>query len=252
MNLGLCKSFTDHPAGFRLFYERALEVARELPVGLPFIEIGTRAGGSALLFLQAIKESGIPRPLITVDPYGKPYQSGPGEYLDPAPPGTTNIPWYPPTGEDKYRNAMAMLSSFSNEFGLTHIHYRFHSRDWMCLWEFPGCWIEGEQINEKPFAFVYLDGEHVEETVEQELSWFIPKMATGGIIVIDDVQHIRKSALPNIQKAFVQGQEDNLRLYVPTSVAAIICKDGGKLKPKGDGKKIGAVYLYFYKETIEI
>ena len=77
-------------------------------------------------------------------------------------------------------------------------------------------------------------------------------MTPGGLIVIDDVQHIRKSALPNIQKAFVQGQEDNLRLYVPTSVAAIICKDGGKLKPKGDGKKIGAVYLYFYKETIEI
>ena len=247
MLLSLCKANSDHAEGLDYLFAQAKEIACKLPQGLPFIEIGTRAGGSALLFLQAIKESGIPRPLITVDPFGCLYRSGPEEYLDPAPPGTTNIPWYPPTGEDKYRKAMAMLSSFSNEFGLTHIHYRFHSRNWMCLWEFPGCWIEGEQINEKPFAFVYLDGEHVEETVEQELSWFIPKMATGGIIVIDDVQHIRKSRYPLIRKTFEEGEEDNLRLYFSSEG-----KCSTNSPPKCDGKKIGTVYLHHHKEIIEI
>lgn len=252
--LNIAKSYSDHPEGFEHLFDKALEIACNLPEGLPLIEIGTRAGGSALLFLYAIKESGVPRPLITIDPYGSLYRSGVEEYLDPTPPGTTTIPWYPPSGEEKYRNAVAMLSSFCLEFNLTHIHYRLHSKDWMSLWESFGCWIEGEQINKKLMGLVYLDGEHVKEEVEQELSWFLPRIAPGGLIIIDDVQHIRKDTLPNIQKAFEESEEDNLRLYwpVPTLKITDICKNGGKPKPIGDGKKIGTVYLHHHKETIEI
>ena len=215
MNLGLCKSFTDHPAGFRLFYERALEVARELPVGLPFIEIGTRAGGSALLLLQAIHESGKDRPLITIDPYGKPYQSGQGEYLNPDQPNVCpSVQHYEPTGEGHYRTAMALLANYCAENSLTYVPYRMTSADFMDTWLYlANLWIDGGKINGLPFGLVYLDGEHTEEVVCRELAWFSSRMHPDGLLVIDDTENIRESCNPVIQRVFRQGEEFGNRLY---------------------------------------
>lgn len=209
------RNLSDHQAGLGLFYERALEVARELPAGLPFIEIGTRAGGTALLLLEAIFTSGIQRPLITVDPYGKPYQSGPGEYLSPGQPNSCPaMEHYLPTGEEHYRTAMANLSSFAQEHGLNHVHYRMTSADFMDAWpHVMKLWMDGEPINERPFALVYLDGEHTPETVSRELCWLLPRMSADGLIVIDDTQHIRESKIAPIHLAFERGGEHGNRLY---------------------------------------
>lgn len=209
--LEAARRHSDHSAGLGRLAEEALSIAKTLPPGLPFLEIGTRAGGSALLFLDAIRESGVPRPLITVDPYGKPYLSGPGEHLTPGAPTTIG---YPPTGEECYREAQAMLSSFAREHGLIHIHYRMTSESFFRLWDSESLWINGKEINSNPFGLVYLDGEHTPEAVGRELTWARERLHGAGLIVIDDVQHIRESQDEAILRAFAQGEEDNLRLYV--------------------------------------
>ena len=202
--------YTDHPEGFDKLYQKALEKALTIPWGVPFIEIGTREGGSALLFLKAIKESKIPRPLITIDPYGKAYVSGPEQYQ--------------PIGEERYRRAMKMLADFAYQHQLTHVHQRMPGEGFMKMWTETGLWIEGEQINKRPFGLVYLDGEHAACTVEQELEWFIPRMVSGGLIVIDDIECTsspNNSNYPQLMHTLEKGTKYGNRLYQEISGESI-------------------------------
>lgn len=200
--LSIAKRYSDHPDGFDELYRVALEKAQSIPWGIPFVEIGTREGGSALLFLEAIRASKIPRPLITVDPYGLAYISGPDHYQ--------------PIGEERYRQAMKMLSEFSHQHRLTHIHQRMTSEAFMKMWPEIGLWIEGEQINKRPFGLVYLDGEHTEDAVNLELDWLLPQMIPGGLIIIDDIECITN---PNgnhavLTRVFKEGKKHGNRLYL--------------------------------------
>ena len=218
MLLSLCKANSDHAEGLDYLFAQAKEIACKLPQGLPFIEIGTRAGGSALLFLQAIKESGIPRPLITVDPYGKGYDREEG--------------FLPPMGEERYRSAMQVLSGFCLEHHLNHYHYHMTSEDWMSIWDRSGCWVDGERLNDHPFALVYLDGEHTQENVAREVNWINRRMALGGLLVIDDTENIRDPEYPSLRELWSVGESIGNRLYVKKEEPSFanVCKNNGQPK----------------------
>jgi predicted O-methyltransferase YrrM len=153
------------------FRELALEISRSLPEDASFCEVGTRSGDSAILLLDAIRESGKSRWLFTVDPYGdKPYH------------GADSYDY----GEQHYRNAMKGLSDFAYEHDLLHCHYRMRSQEfgWMC--ENIEFWY-GRGTHRQKYGFVYLDGEHRVEAVAKELEYFLPRLVPGGVIVIDDI-----------------------------------------------------------------
>lgn len=175
MTLHDIAQYSDHSAGFQYLYDRVLEVAKNLPEGIPFLELGTRAGGTALLFLLAIKDSGINRPLITVDPYGlKLFKTGPDTSYDYG------------HGEEFQREASLHLSKFCFENKLSCWQYRLLDTDFMKIWESIEIWYQGKLL-EKQFGFVYLDAEHDVDTVNMQLDWFKPRMYQNGLIVIDDV-----------------------------------------------------------------
>ena len=192
MELSECIKYSDHQTGLEEFYEKALRVACEAPAGIPFLEIGTREGGSALVLLKAIKDSRVSRPLITVDPYGsKPYVLE----KDIKHPETVPVGFDFRTldqCEQFYRGAAWLLADFCFREKLDHFHFHIESADFMATYPMMKIWWEGKILEQK-FAFVYLDGEHNVAPVINELNWFLPRMVKDGIIAIDDIEHIYNS-----------------------------------------------------------
>jgi hypothetical protein len=169
--------YTDHAVGFDLLYERVLDKAKTMPERVPFVELGTRCGGTALLTLWAIKESKVDRPLITVDPYGdKPYRLDADRIND-----TMGY------GESFQRQAAQGIAEFCKENELSCWHYRLLDRDFMNIWDTIEIWYKGQLLGKK-FGYAYLDAEHDVDTVQTELAWFKPRMFENGLIVIDDPQ----------------------------------------------------------------
>lgn len=191
------KKFSDHSPGLDFLYERVLEKAKILPEDVPFVEIGTRLGGTALIFLTAIKNSGIRRLLYTVDPYGyRPFKVG-------------SIIMHKVAGEEYYREAMKFLSIYCSQNSLFWIPFRMTSFDFMKIYDQIDIWYDEKVLEKKPFGFVYLDGEHNEDTISKELEWFNPRMHKKGLIVIDDNEHINISDNETIKK-FVERSYQNL------------------------------------------
>lgn len=193
--LDFAKMTSDHYEGFDLMFQKINEKAKVL-ANCPFVEIGTRAGGSAILFLNAIKNTS--NFLITIDPYGKSYLAD-GEW--------------PPIGEDMYRSANFHIANFCQCFEVLHVPYRMTSKDFFKTWETTNLWIEGKTCT-SPFGVVYLDGEHTEEMVTKELLWFIPKMHANGLMIIDDISYLKDTKDPFLQTVLQIGETDSNRLYI--------------------------------------
>ncbi len=195
MNLDICKERSDHSEGFEYLYEKILEKSKVF-IDHPFVEIGTREGGSALLFLHALKNT--TNFLITIDPYGKHYQAD-GEW--------------PPIGDKIYRTAQKLLADFCFENNTLHIPFRITSKHFMSLWDNSLIWINGMPCL-KPFGVVYLDGEHTEETVLKEINWFLPRMHINGLLIIDDYSYLQNTENLELQNIIKFGTKHSNRVYL--------------------------------------
>lgn len=195
---------TDHSPGMDLFYNFALETSKKVDETLPFVEIGVRLGGSSLYLLKAIKDSGkIKRPLVTIDPYGEiPYEFKVG-----------NIKTKAVYTESFYRTALKELSNYCYQNNLLHINFKITSEDFINIFPLIKVWNEGKIIPEN-FGFVYLDGSHEEKVVAMELDYFLPKVCSGGILVIDDFPAVMDSKIEIIQHTLRNGKHDYFqRMY---------------------------------------
>lgn len=170
MNLKEIEPFCDHSIGFQNLYNRVLQKALTLPEEFPFLEIGIRLGGSSLLFLNAIKDSGrTKRFLFTVDPYGAyPYTSRADDY-----------------GENFRRLSMKQITDYCFENNLNHSHFRLKSLDFFNTWMQSSFYSEGKEF-QKAFSFIYFDGDHEDQTVFKEVELFGPQVCSNGLFVIDD------------------------------------------------------------------
>jgi predicted O-methyltransferase YrrM len=155
--------------------EYLLELARlvsRAPRGsdpAPMLEVGTRAGGSALLMLRvldAICRRGDRRPLvITVDPYGtRPYEGAPFRY-----------------DERHYVAMKRALAGFAN-----HVHYLMDSELFLGVLGGLHLWLDGVKRPLDRFSLVYLDGSHDPDIVWREISRLLPMIVPGGFLVVDD------------------------------------------------------------------
>lgn len=193
------RPFSDQPERATLagMAETFVAAHRRAPGGIS-IEIGTRCGGSALMFLRLLERlypSDLHRPLlVTVDPYGdKPYDGG--------------TPLY---GDEHYVAMRKLLARFPN-----HQHYTLTSVDFFSRMPGARFWrgrrtahatilaAPGQPIGTAPVnvgieqrfaqnntAFVLLDGQHDWFTILEELnalylatSW----MHRRGVVVVDNV-----------------------------------------------------------------
>lgn len=168
------------------------------------VEVGTRRGGSAMLFLMLLDQiyNGYEKPhLVTVDPYGcKPYVSGI--------PGLENIPIY---GDPEYLAMKSLLAKFP-----AHMHFKLCSLDFFqrmhgCPYWSPGVkpfttptqpgeFALGEERRMSNLTFCLLDGDHSEKTISAELNHLwrgsdgdlerqrTPWMNPAGIVCVDNVE----------------------------------------------------------------
>jgi len=170
MNFSSIHPYCDHFVEMEYFYKKLLSKATTLPEEFSFLEIGTRAGGTALLALNAIKESGkINRFLFTVDPYGAMPCKRPGDFY----------------GEKFRITAMKCITDFCYYNNLNHTHFRMTSFQFFNTWTNNDFWFNGKLIP-KSFAFIYFDGDHSDEIVFKELSLYVPLVCLNGLYAVDD------------------------------------------------------------------
>jgi hypothetical protein len=168
--------FGDHP-GYQDLYEYAEKASLLAPPQSFAVEVGTRAGGSALTILDAMLENSKNQWLITVDPYGnKPYLSVDSVVKD----------MYP---DNFYRQAMQLLSNYCAETDMNWTHYKMKSLEWIKHWPKIEFWAD-EMILEPKIFFLHLDGDHNTKVVKEEIHSFWPYLIDGATICIDDADQI--------------------------------------------------------------
>ena len=160
---------SDTSTRFLLELARCVARAPRGPDPAPILEIGTRAGGSALLILRVLDDvyrAGTRRPLlVTVDPYGsRPYEGAPFEY-----------------DERHYRAMKRALARYGN-----HVHYMMDSAVFIDLLPRLSLWVNGAKRPLERFTLVYLDGSHDPDIVWREIDTLLPMVVPGGYLIVDD------------------------------------------------------------------
>jgi hypothetical protein len=161
---------------FTWFAEHFLQTQERAP-GM-VLEVGTRAGGSAYLWLRLLEEivGAMPPLVATVDPYGgRPYNDG----------RQVGRHYY---GDEHYLAQRALLAPFSN-----HTHWMLPSRDFFAL-AVRGIpyWRNGVSYMYGNVGWAYLDGEHDADSILRDVETLIETpgmMASGGAIMIDNVDY---------------------------------------------------------------
>lgn len=158
-------------------YGAAFKEAHQAAPGGLSLEIGTRRGGSALLFLKMLEglypDASVRPLLLSVDPYGgKPYVGGV--------PGDLELGFY---DTDEYVAMKQLLWSYSN-----HAHFLMRSVDFLERMRGTAYWQDGEEHVMEALAFALLDGEHSAETIQAELHFLWRKrwMHPKGIVCVDN------------------------------------------------------------------
>lgn len=133
------------------------------------LEVGTRAGGSALLRMAYADPGDV---LVTVDPYGnRPFHEGPGIY-----------------GDDLEAEALLNLAAAARGYRFRWQHWRLTSVDFLTHVAPLGYWRLGKQVAYR-WRGAFLDGEHRPEAVTQEIALVAPRLVLHGHIVVDNTNH---------------------------------------------------------------
>lgn len=165
------------PPQLKAYGAAFVEAHKATPGGMS-IEVGTRRGGSALLFLKLLEglyPEGQRPLLVSVDPYGgKPYVGGV--------PGDLELPLY---GTDEFVAMKRLLKDHPN-----HAHFMMRSTDFLERLPNVPYWQDGRLCKMANLSFALLDGEHSAETIREELSllWRGGWMAPKGVVCVDNVE----------------------------------------------------------------
>ena len=158
-----------------LLYERAISVQGNI------LEIGTWRGGSALVFMEAMQESGSEGMLVTVDPWGgRPYPRSGSRYSDA-----------------DQKASILTLAQEATDRDIKWHHFKMTSLEFLKYAEGGACWYQSFKMPYQ-WELAFLDGEHIFDTVSQEIEYLIPSMLPGGTILIDNANH-QQSGGANMQ-----------------------------------------------------
>jgi hypothetical protein len=212
---------TDNPHEMEVLQDAAIDA----PKGPDqvWIEVGTRAGGSARVLIDQMRVGQV---LVSVDPYGGlPYYAFGTEEGGMLVAGASDGPivWDWVTGEglgytDKMRTeTTAELLRYSHARGVYFIPLLLADTDFMRAFpEGVPTYRHGHRRVLGSYGLVFLDGPHDSPALAHELGFFVPRLAEGGIIVVDDaLVHHRKDFWDQICRRFglvVSGGNTKLRL----------------------------------------
>lgn len=196
----LAARFSDRGEEGLTAWAEAFVLAHDRVPGGLSIEIGTRIGGSAIMFIELLNQmysvgrpSGCVPPFWTVDPYGsKPYDGG----------DVNGAPIY---DDEMYSIMKHNLASIK-----FHTHWLMCAVDFFARLDGLPYWIAGSKmatglidsatrspivkpVGERHVAgadsatFILLDGEHTKEAILIELAHALRWVRAGGTVVIDNI-----------------------------------------------------------------
>lgn len=166
-----CRKHSDTRPEFLHEIARCVDQVPRAVDAAPFLEIGTRSGGSALLMLKVLDsiygKTVRPPLVITVDPYGsRPYEGEPYVY-----------------DERHYGKMKKNLAGYTN-----HIHYMMDSELFLRELDNMYLWTDGTKRGFNKFSLVYLDGSHDPTIVWSEIQATLPRVVPGGFLIVDDTE----------------------------------------------------------------
>ena len=175
------ESWTDGSKGeaFNMaFWCRDALAATESTGGLAVVEIGVRRGGMSAIFCDLVERTPVPgRIVLSVDPWGDaPYFDG----VSRPQPGPLRY------GEDLYAEARRLLAESPRS-----AVFRMPSEDFIAhvlptyRWWFDG---RGFPTSRRFVAFAWVDGQHENTHLVQDVAGLVPFVAPGGTIALDNVR----------------------------------------------------------------
>lgn len=148
----------------------------------PILEVGTRRGGSAMLWLELMRFYGSHRFLVTVDPYGlKPYSRGSIDTIDYK------------YGDPEYLASKTHLSVYPN-----HTHFRLTSEEFLNRLHGSHLWTGGVRWEMGGFGFVFLDGDHDPKGVVADVLNLRRWLEPTGVVLCDNVDWMGTDTLRGV------------------------------------------------------
>lgn len=162
------------------------------------VEIGTRRGGSALIIIDALKETNnTNRSMFCIDPYGNIDYECTNKSISVHNP---NIKFEgdPESLEDTMNIKLDYTNNMRNRIIPSLYYYAYDAGlnfNFFCLedTEFFNRYSDGVPVYNdnktllNKYAFVFFDGPHTNETIKTELDFFLERTSTGSVFVFDDI-----------------------------------------------------------------
>jgi hypothetical protein len=162
------------------------------------VEIGTRRGGSAKLIIDALVENGdTNRPMFCIDPYGNIDYPETNKAMttfgykvelqgDPNSPDISNNIKHD-YNNDMRNRIIPSLYYYAYARGLDFTFFCLEDTEFFKRYAdgVPTYNEHKKLVNE--YAFVFFDGPHINEVVDEELKFFVPRSIVGSVAVMDDI-----------------------------------------------------------------
>lgn len=162
------------------------------------VEIGTRRGGSALIIIDALKETyNTDRSMFCIDPYGDIDYECTNKSI------TAHIPSIklegnPESLDETIKIKYGYTNNMRNRIIPSLYYYAYDAGlnfNFFCLedTEFFNRYSDGVPVYNynktllNKYAFVFFDGPHTNEAIKTELDFFLERTTTGSVFVFDDI-----------------------------------------------------------------
>jgi hypothetical protein len=162
------------------------------------VEIGTRRGGSAKVIIDALAEMGdTNRPMFCIDPYGNidypetnKAMTTFGYKVDLQ--GDLNSPDVSKNIKHDYNNDMRnriipSLYYYAYARGLDFTFFCLEDTEFFSRYADGVPTYNEHKIVVKDYAFVFFDGPHINEVIENEVNFFLDRTVSGTVFVFDDI-----------------------------------------------------------------
>jgi len=182
---------------YQILYNAAKEVG-STPGAV--VEIGTRRGGSAKIIMDALVEtnSAQDRPMFCIDPYGNIDLEITNINASIHYPGKYEVEGDAMSKDDSFATKFDYTNSMRNRIIPSLYYYAFQAGfnfTFFCLedTEFFKRYADGVPIYDEEkklvdqYAFVFYDGPHTNEAVDEEMAFFVPRSPLGAVAVFDDI-----------------------------------------------------------------
>lgn len=189
--------FSTDSQEYDILHNAALALDKNTPGAI--VEIGSRRGGSAKIIIDSLVQNGNNnRPMFCIDPYGNIELEITNINASIHYPNKYELEGDPQSKDINFKTRFDYTNDMRNRIVPSLYYYAFQhgfNFTFFCLedTEFFKRYSDGVPIYEdakkmvNEYAFVFFDGPHTNNAVQEELDFFIDRSPSGSVYVFDDI-----------------------------------------------------------------